>query len=242
MTKVLTDSVEETYKQVFGSQLDQKDKERIEFLRAVTTERVVYKKELMPLDKAAEIVTGELEDVVEDLQTAKREEKEDLSAEAASLHNILLDYCAIKAMRQEWYLQSEKLSKHDVKVSIVPELLEAGLEYVQETLNDCMEVLRKQRIKDLATTLDKAFAVKGKLKDKAISLTAESLLQKNVPELTEIVLPRMVSYHAHLRGLLDSALENGHQRAVDRALKRIEDTGAPKLQEYAQNKMSLYYA
>lgn len=240
MTKVLTDSVEETYKQVFGSTLDKDSKDRIEFLKSATTGNVVYKKELMNLEEAKKIVGRELDDVVEELQSANKNEKKELSSEAEGLNSLLLGYAAIETMREKWYLQAEKLSRQDAKIDVVPELIEAGLGYVNETLNDCMEVLHKQRIKELAKSLYDAFDVKGNLKDTAISLVAESLLQKKSPELTELVVTRMADYHKHLRGLLDDALENGHERAVARVVKRIEHSGVPSLIKYANIRIIQY--
>lgn len=240
MTKVLTDSVEETYKQVFGTQLDKSDKDRIEFLKSAATGNVCYKNEMMTLENAMATVSEELKETIKDLQGADKSEKKMLSAEAEGLNYLLLGYEAIKTMREKWYLQSERVFKQDAKIDIVPELLEAKLDYVNETLNDCMEVLHKQRIKELAKSLYDAFDVKGNLKDTAISLVAESLLKKKSFELTELVVTRMADYHKHLRGLLDDALEQGHERAVARTVKRIECTGVPSLIKYASLKIIQY--
>ncbi len=241
MTKVLTDRVEETYKQVFGNTIAEPDRERISFLRDVVTGEVDYEGKRFPLDEADGFVEHEKNELITDAQEVKdKKQKEDMLNEIAGLDDILKIYDAVRTMREKWYLRAESKNRQDAKIEVVSELLEAGLGYVNETLNDCMEVLHKQRIKDLYKQLDNAFEVKGKIKDTAISLVSESLLQKKSPELTELVVTRMAEYHKHLRGLLDDALENSHERAVARVVKRIEYSGVPSLIKYASIRIIQY--
>lgn len=239
MTKVLTDSVEETYKQIFGSTLQEPDQKRIKFLRSVITGSVDYEGKDMALDDAVASTEMDIEDLVDKIKAAKKEEKAELQGEAEGCEDILNVYDTIGEMRK-WYLQAETTSKQEAKACVVQPLITANMGYVLETLEDCMEVLHKYRIQELVKTFDNVFNVKGKYKDKAILTVAESLLQKKVPELDEAVLTRMASYHKHLKDLLENAIKNGHERAIDRALKRIEDSGAPELKEYAQEKMNVY--
>ncbi|MEM3154087.1 MAG: hypothetical protein QW165_00785 [Candidatus Woesearchaeota archaeon] len=241
MTKVLTDSVEETYKQVFGRTNSPDDRNRITFLREVVTGMISYKQQQIPLEKAIFMVEQERDGLADDYANeTDKSIKSEIEAEMNGCSQLLLEYDAIAEMRK-WYLESEKTNKQDAKICVVQPLLAADMIYVHEALEDCMEVLYQHRIQSLIGQLDKAMKVK-KNKDSTIRMIAESLLEKKIPAVTDAVISKMASYHSHLKRQLDFALEGGNERAIKYAVTRLNKTNVPTLQKYAQEQTAKHYA
>ncbi len=236
MTKVLTDSVEETYKQVFGNTLQEPDQQRIKFLRSVTSGNVLYEGKDVKLADAMAFAQLDIEGLVDEIKSAKKQaEKTQLTGDVEACQEALDEYEAVSEMRT-WYLAAEKESIQTSKVCVLQPLFQANLSYVVDTIEDCMKVLYKERIKSLIQSFYDAFEVK-KCRDAAISARAEQLLAKNIPALTEAIMERMIPYHARLKELLDNAVNAGRKRAIKRAVMRLNDTGVPSLIQYAGEKV-----
>lgn len=240
MTKAITDRVEETYKQVFGKATAPGDRERIEFLREAATGLVFYNKELLPLEKAVLAAEEERNGLAEEYANEEgKEAKAGIAAEIEECSQLLLKYDAVEEMRK-WYLESENTSIQEAKVCVVQPLLNANMEYVLDTLDDCMKVLHKHRIRELVALLE--IALKStKNKDLAVRVVAETLLQKRVPEIENIVLDKMAAYHSHLKSRLISALESKNERSIKYAAAQLKNTGVPTLQKYAQDYLKEFY-
>src|SRR5574341_1847672 len=100
MTKVLTDKVEETYKQVFGDAIAEPDRERIEFLRDVVTGEVNYEGKRLPLEIADEFAEKEKNELIDKAKNIKKKEKEQVLNEIAGLDDTLRRFDAVRAMRE----------------------------------------------------------------------------------------------------------------------------------------------
>lgn len=240
MTKALTDSVEETYKQVFGRATEPGDRERIEFLREAATGMAFYNKELLPLEKAVSAVEEERNGLAEEYANEEgKEAKARIAAEIEECSQQLLKYDAVEEMRK-WYLESEKTSKQEAKVCVVQPLLTANMKYVADTLDDCMEVLRKHRIADLISLLDSALKTR-KNRSQAALIVAEALIKKGIPEIEDAVLHKMAQYHSSLKSQLINALESKNDRAIKYAAAQLHNTGVPALQKYAQDYLKEFW-
>ncbi len=212
-------SIEETYKQVFGDNLQENDYPRIGFLESVVSGTV-------ECDGKMVTIVDALKKEEEALKKAKK--KDERTAHAKQIK----DYEAIHAM-QEWYLHSEKIPMREVRAEMLRKLGEAEMHYVVDTLDDCMMVLQKHRITSLLGTLDKAFALETKYRESAIHATTETLLKSGNRELQEKVMDKMAAYHSSLKQTLDEELQHGSTNSVYNIARRLVDSGVKSLQQYA---------
>ena len=211
-------SFEETYIQVFGAKGQGHENQlRIGFLQTV--------------------VSGKIPGTQNSIEDALKNENE-LLEKAEKDSDIIVtqkeisELQAMQAMR-EWYLQAEKVQIYDAKQEILPELTDAQLPYITNSIDDCMKVLYKHRIASLKTIFDNSFKTNEKCRDKAVRATAEMLLKSNNEEIRDYVITVMAKYQAGLKRTLDKALVNNNAKAIQHAAEKLEKTGVASLQEYA---------
>lgn len=239
--KVLTQSVEDTYKRVFGHSTEPDDKNRIVFLQEVVTGEVEYTGKKLGIEEAVSIAEKERADLLEDFKhVGNKEEKESMAGKLHGFDKLLQVYEAASEVRQ-WYLRSETSCIQEGKIDVAEPLLKAGMQYVCDELVDCMTVLKTHRIQSLIDILDDAMRT-PKNKDQVIRTVTESLLAKNVPELTNAVVDKMREYHFHLKNLLVSALEEKNELAIKYAAARLNNTGVPELQRFTQEYLKEYHS
>ncbi len=212
-------SIEETYKQVFGDNLQENDFPRIGFLESVVAGSVECDGKMVTIGDA-------LKNETDAFKKAKKKDERTAHAEQ------IKEYEALHATR-EWYLQSEKVPMREVRTEILHKLVEAEMDYVADTLEDCMMVLQKHRITSLLGTLEKAFSLETKYRESAIHATAETLVSTGNRELREKVVEKMEVYHSSLKQTLDEELQRGSTSNVFNTARRLVDTGVKSLQQYA---------
>jgi hypothetical protein len=234
MTKTLVHSIEETYRKVFGDDIKQPDFKRIEFLESIANDLVSVGKEFLTLDEAVKLVDQKLE------EEEKKPKNQQSVSKQAQYTQQLKEYQAMQDLRNNWYLQSEKSNIQNSKQNIVQGLLEANMEYILNTLEDCMKVLQKHRIETLLEPFYKAFKTKNGKLDTAVRTAAQKLLALNVTEIEDKVVNRMAEYHAELKDSLDKALESGDDNLINNAAQTLRKTEVPGLQAYAQQKLAAY--
>jgi len=171
--------IEETYKRVFGRELSRRDTDRMNFLETVVQDVVE--------------IDGEkysIEDALTNREVAITNAECD-EAQLKKLAHELKKYNAMCAMR-DWYLQSGTVMPDKAKREIVPQLAEAGLDYVNDTLDDCMKVLYQYRMKAIKNKFD----LELKKGSDDIRKTAQETI-KQAPDLKDYVITKMAEYVTH---------------------------------------------
>lgn len=177
MTKLISRTLTEAYKEVFHHTNKEEDTARIGLL-----------------EQAAEGLAFKQDQSVAKLEEALAEAQK-INPEGVKTR----EYRALTVLH-DWYRNPEGASKE----KIVENLTEAGMNCIIDALSSCLEVLKAHRIKTLKTALYKAFSIKDEVKkgekgtyslrEQAILAASEVLCSSGIPELKEYAVEHMSKY------------------------------------------------
>ncbi len=96
---------------------------------------------------------------------------------------------AANVMRQ-WYLHPNKVSRSDIEENIA----DAEIKYLLFCIPECLEVLRKHRLRELRAAFNEAFNTREDIREQAIYAAAETLLNSGHKELVNYAITKMAEW------------------------------------------------